>query len=125
MPWMIGGVLLAVWVGKDLPEAIFKQGMAIVILLSVLIMYWWDKQEEVKVPENRIFGWFMGLVVGFTTMIGNLAGPFANIFFLAMRLPKKNSSVLPLGYFLLLTFLNSHFTFLFGVPLHQKPWLLI
>jgi len=30
----------------------------------------------------------MGITAGFTTMIGNLAGAFSNIFFLATRLPK-------------------------------------
>ena len=36
--------------------------------------------------------WFSsiaGFLAGFTTMIGNLAGSFANIYFLAMRLPKN------------------------------------
>jgi uncharacterized membrane protein YfcA len=31
-----------------------------------------------------------GLVSGFTTMLGNLAGSFSNIYFLAMRLPKND-----------------------------------
>ena len=31
----------------------------------------------------------MGILAGITTMIGNLAGAFSNIFFLAMRLPKN------------------------------------
>ena len=32
----------------------------------------------------------MGLIAGFTTMLGNLAGSFSNIYFLAMRIPKNN-----------------------------------
>ena len=31
----------------------------------------------------------MGYAAGFTTMVGNLAGAFSNIYFLAMRLPKE------------------------------------
>ena len=31
----------------------------------------------------------MGVMAGITTMIGNLAGAFSNIYFLAMRLPKN------------------------------------
>ena len=31
----------------------------------------------------------MGIFAGFTTMVGNLAGAFSNIYFLAMRLPKN------------------------------------
>ena len=32
----------------------------------------------------------MGLIAGFTTMLGNLAGAFSNIYFLAMRMPKND-----------------------------------
>jgi len=43
LPWMMLGVILGTWVGKDIPEAIFKHGMAAIILLSVVMMYWWDQ----------------------------------------------------------------------------------
>lgn len=88
LPWMILGVLLGVVVGKDLPEAIFKRGMAVIIFLSVIMMYTWDRQKSEKVPTQWWFAGIMGLAAGFTTMIGNLAGAFSNVFFLAMRLPK-------------------------------------
>ena len=32
----------------------------------------------------------MGLTAGFTTMLGNLAGAFSSIYFLAMRMPKND-----------------------------------
>ncbi len=89
LPWMVVGVLLATVVGKDLPEAIFKKGMAIVILVSVAIMVAWERYPVKRIPEQLWFAGSMGLAAGFTTMIGNLAGAFANIFFLAMRLPKN------------------------------------
>lgn len=89
LPWMVIGVLLGVYVGKDLPEVIFKRGMAIIILLTVGMMFWWDRQKEMKVPNHWWFSATMGLSAGFTTMIGNLAGAFSNIFFLAMQVPKR------------------------------------
>ena len=88
LPWMVVGVLLGVRVGENLPENIFKQGMAAIILLTVVMMFWWERQKAAKVPDNWWFAGIMGLAAGFTTMIGNLAGAFTNIFFLAMRLPK-------------------------------------
>ncbi len=88
LPWMIIGVLLGVFVGKDLPETIFKRGMAVIIFISVVMMYAWDRQKSAKVPTQWWFAGIMGLAAGFTTMIGNLAGAFSNVFFLAMRLPK-------------------------------------
>ncbi|MFT5386368.1 MAG: putative membrane protein YfcA [Saprospiraceae bacterium] len=89
LPWMVIGVLLGVYAGKDLPEVIFKQGMAVIILITVAMMFWWDRQKEAKIPENWWFAGVMGLSAGFTTMIGNLAGAFTNIFYLAMRIPKN------------------------------------
>ena len=58
-PWMVVGVVIGVWSGKDLPEEIFKQGMAVVILVSVLFMFWWDRSSK-RIPESRVFAPIMG-----------------------------------------------------------------
>lgn len=89
LPWMMAGVLIGVFIGQDLDEKTFKIGMAIIILGSVIMMYWWDKRKSKTVPTHWAFAGFMGMLAGITTMIGNLAGAFSNIFFLAMRLPKN------------------------------------
>ena len=89
LPWMMIGVIVGAFVGKDLPEDIFKRGMAFIILGSVIMMYWWDRRESKAVPDQWWFAGSMGFMAGFTTMIGNLAGAFSNIFFLATRLPKN------------------------------------
>ncbi|MFI8605261.1 sulfite exporter TauE/SafE family protein [Cellulophaga baltica] len=89
LPWMISGVLIGVIIGKDLDEQAFKFGMAFIILGSVLMMYWWDRRKSKSVPTHWAFAGFTGIMAGITTMIGNLAGAFSNIFFLAMRLPKN------------------------------------
>lgn len=89
LPWMLFGVLLGVLMGKDLNEETFKFGMSFIILGSVLMMYWWDKRKSKHVPTHWAFAGSMGILAGITTMIGNLAGAFSNIFFLAMRLPKN------------------------------------
>lgn len=90
LPWMAIGVVIGAYVGKDLPEETFKQGMAVIIFVMVIMMFWWETRKNQPVPEHWFFGGFMGLLAGFTTMIGNLAGPVVNIFFLMMRLPKNN-----------------------------------
>ena len=89
LPWMMFGVLIGVAIGKDLDENTFKTGMAFVIIGSVLMMYWWDRKKSKNVPKHWAFAGSMGVMAGITTMIGNLAGAFSNIFFLAMRLPKN------------------------------------
>ena len=88
-PWMITGILIGVLLGKDLPEASFKFWMVGIILISVVIMYWWDLRKSKSIPGHWAFAGFMGITAGIATMLGNLAGAFSNIYFLAMRLPKN------------------------------------
>jgi uncharacterized protein len=90
MPWMVIGILVGVFVGKDLNEAVFRKVMATIIVLTVVIMLVMEFRKTVIVPGNKLFTAGMGLVSGFTTMLGNLAGAFSNIYFLAMRLPKND-----------------------------------
>jgi uncharacterized membrane protein YfcA len=90
IPWMVIGILVGVFVGKDLNEAIFRKVMATIIILTVVIMLVIEFRKAMVMPNNKLFVSGMGLVSGFTTMLGNLAGAFSNIYFLAMRLPKND-----------------------------------
>ncbi|MEO6313502.1 MAG: sulfite exporter TauE/SafE family protein [Chitinophagaceae bacterium] len=90
VPWMIVGILVGVYTGKDLNEAVFRKIMAIIIVLTVVIMIVMEWRKTIVVPGNKLFTATMGLVSGFTTMLGNLAGAFSNIYFLALKLPKNS-----------------------------------
>lgn len=114
LPWMMIGVLLGVWIGKDLPEDLFRQGMAIIILGSVIMMYWWEQKKDKQVPEHWWFAGTMGSAAGFTTMIGNLAGAFSNIYFLAMRMPKNEFIGTAAWLFFIIN--------LFKLPFHIWVW---
>ncbi|WP_435314046.1 sulfite exporter TauE/SafE family protein [Cellulophaga fucicola] len=114
LPWMITGILIGVIVGKDLPEATFKYCMGAIILLTVIMMLWWDQKKSKNVPTHWAFAGSMGLLAGITTMIGNLAGSFSNIYFLAMRLPKKQFIGTAAWLFLI--------TNIFKLPFHFFVW---
>jgi uncharacterized protein len=114
MPWMMVGVLAGVYIGNDIPEDIFKKGMSIIILISVGLMYWWDRRKSETVPTQLWFAGSIGLATGFTTMVGNLAGTFSTIFFLAMRLPKDQF----IGTAAWLYFIIN----IFKVPFHVFVW---
>lgn len=90
IPWMAIGILIGVFVGKDLNEAVFRKVMALIILITVVIILYMEFRKTVSIPTNPLFVSSTGLVAGFTTMLGNLAGAFSNIYFLAMRLPKND-----------------------------------
>ena len=91
LPWMAIGILIGVYTGKDLNEAIFRKIMALIIIITAIIMVIMElRNKRDKMPTNKLFVAGTGLVSGFTTMLGNLAGAFSNIYFLAMRLPKND-----------------------------------
>lgn len=86
---MILGVLVGVWVGNDLSEIVFKKLMAVIIIASVAIMFYFENRKTITVPKNKLFSSTTGFLAGFATMIGNLAGPISNVYFLAIRFPKN------------------------------------
>ena len=89
IPWMIVGVLVGVWVGDKISEMLFKRLMAIIIIASVLLMIYTENKNSKSIPKSKLFSSSTGFLAGFTTMVGNLAGPISNIYFLAMRFPKN------------------------------------
>ena len=89
LPLMILGVLIGVWIGDNITEILFKRIMAIIIIFSVLIMVYTEKRKSLSIPKHPAFSGVSGFLAGFSTMIGNLAGPISNIYFLATRLPKN------------------------------------
>ncbi len=89
LPWVIAGILFGVYLGNNLDENVFKIYMAVIILVSVAMMYWWDRRKSTSVPTHWAFAGVVGTLAGVTTMIGNLGGPFSNLYFLAMRVRKN------------------------------------
>ncbi len=114
MPSMLVGVLVGVWYGKDLPEDAFKRGMAVLILASVVLMWISERSKSYRVPDNKLFASVMGGVSGFATMVGNLAGPFSELYFLAIRMPKE----MFIGTAAWLFFITN----LFKLPFHIWSW---
>jgi uncharacterized protein len=90
VPWMMLGILIGVFTGRDLNEYYFRKIMAIIIIITVIIIVAMEFRKSATIPTNKAFAASMGLISGFTTMLGNLAGAFSNIYFLALRLPKND-----------------------------------
>lgn len=114
LPWMILGIILGSMVGMDLPENAFKIFMAIIIFFTVGFIVWWDQKNTKTVPTHWAFSSGVGTLAGFTTMVGNLAGPISNIYFLAMRLPKNHFIGTAAWLFLIIN--------VFKLPFHFFVW---
>ncbi len=114
IPWMILGVILGTYFGNLLDENTFRLGMAGLILLTTLLLLFWERYPLKQVPSHWSFAGSLGVLAGFTTMIGNLAGAVTNIYFLAMRLPKNVFIGTSAYVFFIIN--------LFKVPFHVYVW---
>jgi len=90
LPWIILGILIGVFTGKELNEVVFRKIMGGIIILTVFIMLYQEFRKSIKIPGGILFAAGTGIVSGITTMLGNLAGAFSNLYFLAMRVPKND-----------------------------------
>ena len=113
-PWSAVGVILGTVVGNYIDDKIFKIIMAIIIVASVIVMLWLERGHKDEVPHTKTFGVASGILGGFTSMVGNLAGTVMAVYFLSMRLP-KNAFIGTTAWFFMVT--NW-----FKVPFHVFAW---
>jgi uncharacterized membrane protein YfcA len=105
LPWAVVGLLLALWIGKIVNDDQFKNLIAILVFLSIGLMIWQDKRKGTRFfPDKWWFAASMGILGGFATMIGNVAGPVFAIYLLAMHLPKNSFIATGAWFFMIINF---------------------
>jgi len=105
LPWAVVGLFLALWVGEMVNDEQFKNLIAILVFLSVGLMLWQDKRKGTQFfPDKWWFAAAMGILGGFATMIGNVAGPVFAIYLLAMHLPKNSFIATGAWFFMIINF---------------------
>jgi uncharacterized membrane protein YfcA len=105
LPWAVAGLLVALWIGEKVNDEQFKNLIAILVFFSIGLMIWQDKLKGTQFfPDKWWFAASMGILGGFATMIGNVAGPVFAIYLLAMHLPKNNFIGTSAWFFLIINF---------------------
>lgn len=91
IPWAVAGILIALVIGNLMNDNQFRMILLTIVWIMLIIMLANDLRQKkgTEIPENHFFAFVMGLVGGFSTMIGNAAGPVFTLYFLSMHLPKK------------------------------------
>jgi uncharacterized membrane protein YfcA len=115
MPAALVGVLIGVVVGYYVDDGVFTNLISIIIIGSLVLML---IQERMVISQRIVGGWKMGstfgLLGGFSTMIGNAAGPVIATYFLATKIP-KNAFIGTAAWFYLIVNLVK-------VPMHVFIW---
>ena len=105
IPWAVLGLFLALWVGELVNDEQFKNLIAVLVFMSIGLMLWQDKRKGKNLfPDKWWFAAFMGILGGFATMIGNVAGPVFAIYLLAMHLPKNSFIGTSAWFFMVINF---------------------
>lgn len=115
LPTAILGFFVAIAVDSLVPAAQFKKLMGWTLALALVVMFW----NEFRGGENRFMNkwWYsavFGLLGGFSTMIGNAAGPVMAVYLLSMRKDKMSYVGINAWFFLVVNLLK--------VPLQLFVW---
>ncbi len=90
LPWALGGILIAMFVGNAINDEQFRRLIAIIVIIGIILMIYQDiRRKKNNIPDRPWFAALLGTGGGFATMIGNAAGPIMSLYLLAMRLPKN------------------------------------
>ncbi|MDR1624131.1 MAG: sulfite exporter TauE/SafE family protein [Tannerellaceae bacterium] len=107
LPAAIVGFFVAIAIDKLIPADEFRRLMGICIFLGLAVMLGTKKEGS----GNKMFTawWYaplLGLIGGFTTMIGNAAGPVMSVYLLSVRLPKYSFVGTSAWFFLVVNYLK-------------------
>ncbi len=115
LPWTAVGLVLGLTIGNFINDAQFKTLIASIILVCLFILVYIEKKgDSLKVPKKLWLYALIGIMVGFSSMIGNAAGAIFTIYLLAMDFNKNDFLGTTAWFFLLLN--------LTKVPLQIFVW---
>jgi len=117
LPASLVGLSIGLLLGDKVPDKMFKILIGICILIGTLIMIWLDRTSQEKrdrLIENKWYSPFFGLILGFSTMIGNAAGPALSVYMLSKRLDKITFAATSAWFIMILNFTK--------IPLQAFVW---
>lgn len=115
LPWAFIGLILGVIVGNFINDKQFKAVISVSVLLCLVVLIYTEKKgENIKVPTSKWLYVIAGIATGFTSMIGNAAGPIFSVYLLTMNF-KKNDFMGTTAWFFFLINLSK-------VPLQILFW---
>lgn len=89
--WVIVGLILGIFVGNLINDRQFKTVIAVSVIICLGILVYMEKKgDELRITSSPWFYAITGILTGFTTMIGNAAGPIFSVYLLAGGFKKND-----------------------------------
>ncbi|HTJ79338.1 MAG TPA: sulfite exporter TauE/SafE family protein [Rariglobus sp.] len=104
MPWTAAGVVIGYFAMGRIDDRQARVLIGVIIVTMVAVQVWRRSRakEGALTEHGPWFAGLLGVLVGFTTLVANAAGPLMAIYLLAMRLPKMEYVGTGAVFFLLL-----------------------
>ena len=87
-PPVLLGLALGAFVLERISDTQFPTLLGSMILLLLALEFLRSRMKWDSMPHHPAFAWFMGGATGFTTLVGNAAGPVMSIYMAAQNLSK-------------------------------------
>jgi uncharacterized membrane protein YfcA len=115
LPPAVAGIILGTVIGSYLNDTYFKFLMGLIVIdCAALLLYWVASKKELQVPQNRSLHLLVGIMAGFSTMVGNAAGPVMSVYLLSLSYDRQRFLGTAAWFFF---FVN-----LIKVPFHVFIW---
>lgn len=115
LPAAVIGIVIGAVTGNFLDDRQFKALLGVVVLVCLgLLVYREVAKRVLALPKNRIFHWMVGAVSGFSSMVGNAAGPIFNVYLLSQDISKNKMIGTTAWFFLLMNVVK--------LPFHIFMW---
>ena len=115
MPITVVGIVLGAIIGEQLDDSQFKFLLGVIVLICLILLVVRQlSKKSVSIPDNKLYHWFVGATSGFSSMVGNAAGPIFNVYLLAQDLKKTTMIGTTAWFFFLVNLIK--------VPFHIFMW---
>ncbi|WP_163539322.1 sulfite exporter TauE/SafE family protein [Gracilibacillus sp. YIM 98692] len=118
LPWVFAGIIAGYFVLNYVTSEQLKPMIGILVLALIVLHISREKLGErfnEMLPNSKIFTSVMGILAGFTTMIGNAAGGVMAIYLLVKGLPKKEFVGTGAWFFLIVNLVKIPFYIVLGI----------
>ncbi|MBX2950881.1 MAG: sulfite exporter TauE/SafE family protein [Leadbetterella sp.] len=115
LPMALTGLVAGLLLGRYIDDRTFKVLISFCILLGMGIMIWTEASPRfARLVNNRWYSPVFGFIMGFSTMIGNAAGPALSVYMLSKKLDKITFTATAAWFIMILNFTK--------IPLQLFVW---
>jgi uncharacterized protein len=115
LPWTLVGITIGTLLGAQISDELFRRAIAVLVLVTLgMLIYPEIRGKELRVTHRWWSAAILGVLAGFTTMVGNAAGAVMTLYLLSMGYEKNRFIGTTAWFFFIVNLIK--------VPFHLFIW---